>query len=371
MSGAKRDFHAPGRINLIGDHIDYMGGTVLPLAIDRGTDLSITPRTDRVISAFSANFAGDGVVEVELDATQSQPAWGWVNFLAAVACALREAGHELPHGYDVTVDGNIPNGAGLSSSASIELAFAVAINADLELGLDQKQLALICQAAENRFIGVACGIMDQFSIAAGKRGYALAIDCDKLEIVDVPFPENVTIIAANTSIRRELSDSGYNDRRKTCEAAEQMIAPARLVDLGPAELEALLTKLDPTSARRVRHVVSEQHRVLACIDALGNGDLELVGYLMKASHESLRDDFEVTGPQLDALVEAAWQAPGVIGARMTGAGFGGCTVNLVAPDRVDEFVAYAGERYTRASGLTADFYVMKSADGAHEIVASA
>lgn len=360
-------FHAPGRINLIGEHIDYMGGTVLPVAIDIGTDLWITPRTDRIIRAQSTNFADDGVVEADLDATSPREEWGWANFLIAVAWAVQSHGNPLAHGYDVEVTGNIPNGAGLSSSASLELAFAVALNANAQLGLSPERLAVLSQLAENEFIGVACGIMDQMSIACGRKGSALAINCGSLEIEPVPFPTDVAIVVANSNKRRELADSGYNERREACETAEAKLDSGRLVDLNPEQLRALLTELSPTAAKRVRHVVTEQQRVVACMAALRENDMTRVGELMAASHKSLRDDFEVTGPELDALVEAAWDAPGVIGARMTGAGFGGCTVNLVSPDLVDQFISTVGRRYTETVGLSADFYVVHSADGAHEV----
>lgn len=362
----RRRFHAPGRINLIGEHIDYLGGTVLPAAIDIGTDVWITPRDDRRLRATSANFPECGTVDADLDAVAPHSQWGWVNYLVAVAYAMQQAGLALPHGYDIEVSGKIPRGAGLSSSASIEVAFGAALNADAQLGLDAKSLALICQAAENNFVGVACGIMDQLSIAAGRQGKALAINCGTLEVTEVAFPPEVAIVAANTNKRRELADSAYNDRRQACESAQASLSSGRLIDLSPDGLGELLPRLDPVAARRVRHVVTEQQRVMECANALRTGNLARVGELMRASHESLRDDFEVTGPELDALAEAAWSAPGVIGARMTGAGFGGCTVNLVEPAAIDAFVSAVGPQYGHATGLQADFYVVGTDDGAHE-----
>lgn len=361
-----RQFHAPGRVNLIGDHIDYMGGTVLPMAIDRGTDLWARPRADRLIVAVSDNFVQAGQIVAEVDGHAPRPEWDWVNYLVAVASVFRSRGIDVP-GVDVRVRGSIPNGAGLSSSASIELAMAVAFDAFTGAGLSAGELAVECQRAENS-LGVACGIMDQMSIACGRAGHAMVIDCENLDVRAVAFPADLAVVVANTNQRRELSDSAYNQRRGACERAEQLLG-RRLVDIGEDESAEVLSVLPSSLRARARHVVTEQARVFAFERALAGGDRAALGALMKASHESLRDDFEVTGPALDAMVEAAWAAPGVVGARMTGAGFGGCTVNLVEPHEVDEFVAFVGPRYTAATGLTPDFYVVRSADGAREVLA--
>ncbi|MEI6624680.1 MAG: galactokinase, partial [Actinomycetes bacterium] len=289
-----REFHAPGRVNLIGDHIDYMGGTVLPMAIDRGTTVVLTPREDRLLVAESVNFPDDGVITADIDATASDPAAGWANYLIGVAWVFGMDGLDSPSGFDVRVEGTIPNGAGLSSSASIELAFAAALNAFGGFGLDRTQLATIGQRAENGFIGVACGIMDQLAIATGRAGHALVMNCESLEVRPVPFPDDVALVVANTNKRRELADSEYNSRRSACEEAELKLG-RRLVEIDPVDLPPLLADLDPVQARRVRHVVTEQARVLASADALQIGDLARFGELMRESHESLRDDFEVTG----------------------------------------------------------------------------
>lgn len=356
-----RHFHAPGRVNLIGDHIDYMGGTVLPMAIDFGTDVWVEPRTDALIVAASDNFPELGTITAERDALSPQPHWEWVNYLVAVAYAFKQRGVEVP-GVEVRVKGSIPNGAGLSSSASLELAMAVAFDALTGAGLSAAELALIGQQAENDFIGVACGIMDQLAVAAGVAGHVLAIDCGTLEVTPVPFPEDIAVVVANTNQRRALADSAYNSRRAACEQAEAALG-GRLIEATLADVAILPDDLQP----RARHVVTEQARVLAFAQALREDDRPLIGALMRASHESLRDDFEVTGPALDALVEAAWAAPGVIGARMTGAGFGGCTVNLVEPDRVADFMAAVGPAYEQRSGLRADFYRVRPAAGAREV----
>lgn len=362
-----RHFHAPGRVNLIGDHIDYMGGTVLPMAIDRGTDLWVSVRNDRALIASSENFPEIGEIVADVDAAAPQDQWHWVNYLVAVAAAFRARGIEVP-GVDVRVRGSIPNGAGLSSSASLELAMAVAFNELTGAGLAPTDLALVGQAAENDFIGVACGIMDQLAIAAGVRGHALAIDCAGLQVRPIPFPDDVAVIVANTNQRRELADSGYNQRRAACEQAQALLGRP-LVSVSADGAESAVASLPDELRAPARHVITEQARVHAFARALRDHDFAEMGALMRASHESLRDDFGVTGPALDAMVEAAWTAPGVIGARMTGAGFGGCTVNLVEPAAVDGFTAEVGRRYAQQTGRTAQFYRVASADGAREVTA--
>ena len=366
LDGAMRQFHAPGRVNLIGDHIDYMGGTVLPMAIDRGTDVWVRPRSDRQLVAVSQNFPDVGEVFARVDADTARPEWDWVNYLAAVAFAMRQRGIDVP-GVDVRVAGDIPNGAGLSSSASIELAMAVAFDALVGSELSSSDLALICQQAENEFIGVACGIMDQLSIASGRRGHALAIDCTSLTVRTIAFPQDLAVVVANTNQRRELSDSAYNQRRASCEEAQELLG-RRLVDITATEADAVVAPLPQPLQAVSRHVITEQARVLAFEGALAMDDRVAMGVLMRASHESLRDDFGVTGPALDAMVEAAWEAPGVVGARMTGAGFGGCTVNLVEPQAVGDFVDAVRSRYRATTGLRPDFYEVRSADGAAEVL---
>lgn len=362
-----RVFEAPGRANLIGDHIDYMGGTVMPMAIDRGTRLWSREREDRLIRATSVNFPEAGTIEVALDADAYDDGAGWVNYLLAMAYALRTGGASIPHGLDVAVHGTIPNGAGLSSSASLELAFGVALNEWFDLGLNLTELAQAGQVAENEFIGVSSGIMDQLVIAHGRRGYALAMDCEALTVEPVPMPEGDVVVVANSRKRRGLVDSAYNERRAAAEEAERVLDVGRLVDISADELPGLLQRLDEPLRRPARHVATEQHRVLAAVEALKAGDHMRMGELMRASHESLRDDYRVTGPELDALVEAAWAAPGCIGARMTGAGFGGCTVNLVEASKVDEFTDAVAPAYTERTGLVPEFFVVASADGAREI----
>lgn len=362
-----RLFQAPGRVNLIGDHTDYMGGTVMPMAIDRGTWLAAEPRDDRLITATSVNLPDVGTVQVEMDGQRPVEDGDWANYLVAMVYALTQRGAVIPHGFDVQVYGSIPNGAGLSSSASLEMAFGVALNEWFHLGFTPTELAVAGRVAENEFIGVSSGIMDQLAIATGRRGYALAMDCEALTVEPVPMPAEDVVVIANSGRRRELVDSAYNQRRSAAEAAQAALGVGRLVDIAPDDLPALLDTLDPALRGPARHVATEQHRVLAAVDALKAGDHVRVGELMRASHESLRDDYRVTGPELDALAEAAWAAPGCVGARMTGAGFGGCTVNLVAADQVEQFIAAAGPVYTQRTGLVAEFFSVRSDHGAREI----
>ena len=362
-----RLFQAPGRVNLIGDHIDYMGGTVLPMAIDRGTWLAASARDDRLITAASANMPEVGTLTVDMDSQRPVAKGDWANYLVAMVDALTRRGVSVLHGFDVQVRGTIPPGSGLSSSASLEMAFGAALDAWFDLGLSPTELALAGQAAENAFIGVSSGIMDQMAIASGRQGCALALNCDSLAVEPVPMPADDVVVVADSRRPRSLVASAYNERRAAADAAEAALGGGRLVDITPEHLPALLDTLDPALRRAARHVATEQHRVHAAIDALKAGDDVRVGELMRESHESLRDDYRVTGPELDALAEAAWQAPGCLGARMTGAGFGGCTANLVAAGQVEQFCAAVAPAYTERTGLVADLFVVCAADGAREI----
>ena len=342
-----------------------MGGTVLPMAIDLGTDVWVGIRDDRRIVATSENFPETGEVVADLDARSPQPEWGWVNHVVAVASILQSKGVDVP-GVQVRVSGSIPPGAGLSSSASLEVALALAFDRLCSTGLTGEELAVICQQAENDFIGVSCGIMDQLAVASGVRGHALAIDCGTLNVTPVPFPDEVAVVVADSRQQRELAGSTYNERRAACETA-QSILRRPLVGISADQVDESLEQLPGDLRAPARHVMTEQARVDDFVVALEAGDIARLGALMRASHESLRDDFGVTGDALDALAAAAWEAPGAIGARMTGAGFGGCTVNLVAPDLVEEFVGTVGEQYFAATGRHAQFHHVVAADGAHEV----
>ena len=361
-----RTFFAPGRVNLIGDHIDYSGGLVLPIALDRGTLLLVRPRADTLLRAVSLDRAG--MVTADIAATAFDPAHDWFSYVLGVLHVLGEDGYRLDTGLDIVVAGDIPDGAGLSSSASLELAAAAAFDAVGGFGLAATDLALIGQRTENDYIGVSCGIMDQLAVARGRARHALLMDCETLTIDYVPFPhDELSLIIANSNHRRSLAGSAYNERRRAVESAADILGIERLVEAQLAQIDAAGARLTEEEVRRARHTVTEQARVVAAAAALRSGDFAELGALMRASHESLRDDFDVTGPQLDALAEAAWAQPGVIGARMTGAGFGGCAVVLAQPGREAEVMAGIDAAYFPITGLHADCFVVGSDDGAREL----
>lgn len=359
-----RVFFAPGRVNLIGDHIDYSGGLVLPMALDRGTLLLARPRTDTVIRAASMDLPG--VHEADLSDTSFRREHEWFAYILGVLDVLRQEGHSLERGMDLLLAGDIPNGAGLSSSASVELAAGVAFNAFGGFSLTPTQLALVAQRAENEYVGVACGIMDQLAIAEGRRGHALLMDCGQLQVEPVPFPhDQLALLVVNSNHRRTLADSAYNERRAAVQSAAARMGVSALAKAELADMDA--AGLTEEESRVARHTVTEQARVIAAASALRNGDYAELGRLMRLSHESLRDDFHVTGPQLDALAEAAWAQPGVIGARMTGAGFGGCVVAIVEPGNEAQVAMAISDRYTATMGVQPTAMVMGSDDGAREL----
>jgi galactokinase len=366
---------SPGRVNLIGDHIDYSGGLVLPMALDRGTRAVVVPRTDRAVRGCSSSFPG--VVEANLDDLGFDPAHRWFSYVLGVVATAMSRSVDIEHGFDIYLDGNIPRGGGLSSSASVEMAVAVALEHMFDPGLSPTQWALVAQEAENDYIGVACGIMDQLSIAVGRAGRAILMDCETLECDYVPMPvDSCSVLVASTNHPRSLADSAYNERRAAVERARVLIEDRvgrpvpRLVEATREDLDAARAVLEREGVlARARHTVTEQERVRAAAAALAAGDLPGLGRLMRESHESLRDDFEVTGEHLDALAEAAWATPGVVGARMTGAGFGGCTVNIVDKGAEDSVAAALVERYSAATGIRPDVYRVQPADGAGVVAA--
>lgn len=361
-----RTFFSPGRVNLIGDHIDYSGGLVMPMALDRGTVLIARAREDGMLRATSLDR--DGVITAEVSETGFDAEHDWFSYVLGVLHILGQDGYRLEHGLDIVVAGDIPDGAGLSSSASLELAAAVAFDAYGGFGLAATDLALVGQRTENDYIGVSCGIMDQLAVARGRRGQAMVMDCDTLTVEYVPFPhDEASIIIANSNHRRSLADSAYNERRRAVESAAEIVGTEKLVNAQVADLDAVRARLTDEEYLRARHTITEQARVVAAAEALRAGDLTTLGQLMRGSHESLRDDFEVTGPQLDALAEAAWAQPGVIGARMTGAGFGGCAVVLAEPGTEADVIAGLSAAYEAAIGLQADCFVVTSHDGAREL----
>ena len=351
---------APGRVNLIGEHTDYNDGFVLPAAIDRHIVIAARPRADRIVRLYAADMGE--VAQFSLDDIQPDTGRRWSNYERGVAWALQGAGYTL-QGMDAVVGGDVPVASGLSSSAAIEVATAFTFQTLSDLDLDGVQRALLCQKAENEFVGMRCGIMDQYIISLGRRDHALLIDCRSLEYKLVPVPAGVSLVICDTQKRRGLVDSEYNTRRNECEAGARALGVRALRDVSVETFEARQEELPAVMRKRCRHVVTENQRVMDAVDALGVGDLERFGALMNASHVSLRDDYEVSCAELDAMVEAARRQPGVLGARMTGAGFGGCTVNLVQDEAAEAFQNNVAREYTQATGLEPRIYVCAAEDG--------
>jgi len=367
-------FHAPGRVNLIGEHTDYNGGYVFPAALTFGTTMLIRPRGDRRLGLASLNFPGEPR-HFPIDELRYAPEDDWMNYPKGMAAFIAQEGHIFARGYDVLFFGEIPNGAGLSSSASIEVVTGYGLLAmEGEEPIDTVRLARLAQRVENQFVGVNCGIMDQFAVANGKKDHAILLMCDTLEYELVPFNSGAyKLVIANTNKRRGLVDSEYNTRRAQCEQAVEALR-ARIPGLkllGELTLEQFEANADAiadeTVRRRARHVVEEIDRVKRAVEALRRDDLAAFGRLMNGSHESLRDLYEVSCRELDVLVEEALKIDGTLGSRMTGAGFGGCTVSLVHGDAVERFKAEVGAAYREKTGLTADFYVAEIGDGVRRI----
>jgi galactokinase len=355
---------APGRVNLIGEHTDYNDGFVFPMAIDRAAWIALRPRRDGRVVATSLDF--DETREFELGRLEKGKD-GWIEYLKGTAWALAEAGHAL-QGFEGVVAGDVPLGAGLSSSASIEMATARAFAAVSGLPWKPAPMALLGQKAENKWVGVNCGIMDQLISAAGVADKALLIDCRSLETQAVPLPRGTVVVVLDTATRRGLVDSAYNERRAQCEAAARLFGVKALRDVTSQQLADRAGELDPTTLRRARHVVTEDERTLAAAEAMRSDDAKRLGRLMNESHESLRHDFEVCNDGLNVMVDAAREAPGCFGARMTGAGFGGCAVALVAADRSQAFVRQVEAEYKKAMTLDPKVYVCRATNGA-ELVA--
>lgn len=369
---AIRVFHAPGRVNLIGEHIDYNGGYVLPAALEFGTALAVRANTDGMIRLASVNFPElEG--EFAVDSIGSDHTGEWMDYPLGVMTILKQKGTLLSSGYDLLFFGNIPNGSGLSSSASIEVVTGYAMLSMEQGHIDTVEIAVLSQKAENEFVGVNCGIMDQFAVANGLKDHAILLMCDTLEYKHVPFRTGqYRIVIGNTNKRRGLVDSKYNERRSQCEAALSALQPHvenlnYLAQLTPQQFDLLQVQIEDAIVRdRARHVVEENARVLASTQALQEDDLQRFGELMNASHESLRDLYEVSCEELDVMVEEARRISGTIGSRMTGAGFGGCTVSLVHEDSVETFLQEVGAAYEERTGLKADFYVCSAGDGVTE-----
>ena len=369
-SEGARFYFSPGRVNLIGEHTDYNGGHVFPCALTLGTYGAARKREDNKIHFYSMNLNSFGVVEASLDDLTNKKEYNWANYPLGVVWAFKEKGHTITSGFDMVIWGNIPNGSGLSSSASLEVLTGVILTDLFEIkDLSMTDLALIGQYSENNFNGCNCGIMDQFAIAMGKAGHAIFLDTATLKYEYAPIKlENAKIVISCSNKKRGLGDSKYNERRSECEKAlaelQKVVSIDALGDLTEAQFEEHKDAIkEEVCVRRAKHAVYENQRTIKAVEALKNNDVALFGKLMNESHVSLRDDYEVTGIELDTLVEEAWKIDGVIGSRMTGAGFGGCTVSIVKDEAVDTFIKEVGAAYEKKIGYAADFYVVEIGDG--------
>ena len=361
-SPPKAIVRAPGRVNLIGEHTDYNDGFVLPMAIDRAIWIALSPRPDRLVAARSLDF--DDTAEFDLDRLEKQV--GWNEYLKGVAWALQEAGYALT-GFDAVVAGDVPIGAGLSSSAAWELAAARAFAVTSGFAWDAAQMALLGQRAENKWVGVNCGIMDQMISAAGQADHALLIDCRSLETQAVPLPPGTAVVVLDTTTRRGLVDSAYNERRSQCETVAWFFGVKALRDVSLEQLNEKHGQLDRVAYRRARHVIGENDRTLQAAEAMKRGEAIELGQLMQLSHMSLRDDFEVSSRELNVMVECAERQSGCYGARMTGAGFGGCAVALVRQDAAEAFSAGVAAEYEDATSLTPNVYICTATNGAEVV----
>jgi len=368
--GRFKTYFAPGRVNLIGEHTDYNGGHVFPCALTMGTYATVREREDRILNFYSINFDELGIISSSIDNLVYNQNENWINYPKAVIWAMKDAGYDINHGFDIVFYGTIPNGAGLSSSASLEVLTAFILKDMFKLDIDNTKIALIGQKAENKYVGVNCGIMDQFVIANGKKDNAVFLDTATLEYEYAPIKlEDAKIVIMNTNKKRGLGDSKYNVRRAECERALEELQQSGLKikalgELTEEEFEKNKDAIkDEIRQKRAKHAVYENQRTLKAVKALQENNLELFGKLMVDSHNSLRYDYEVTGVELDTLVEEALKQKGVIGARMTGAGFGGCAVSIVKTEDVDNFIKNVEKGYIEKIGYNPEFYVVSIGDG--------
>lgn len=364
-----RAYFAPGRVNMIGEHTDYNAGHVFPCALTIGTYAAARKREDKKLRFYSMNFEDLGVIESTIEQLKPEPEANWTNYPKGVMWAFGEKGYHITNGMDIVLYGNIPNGSGLSSSASIEVLTGFILKDLFGFEVSNTELALIGQFAENQFNGVNCGIMDQFAIAMGKEGHAIFLDTADLSFEYAPILlQDAKIVIACSNKKRGLGDSKYNERRSECEAAlaqlQNVIGIQGLGDLTEEQFETYKSAItDEVKVKRAKHAVYENRRTVRAVEALKQNDIALFGQLMNESHVSLRDDYEVTGIELDTLVEEAWKVDGVIGSRMTGAGFGGCTVSIVKDEAVARFQEQVGRAYLEKIGYAADFYVVEIGGG--------
>jgi galactokinase len=357
---------APGRVNLIGEHTDYNEGYVLPLAVDRGIRIAGGAREDRTIRLHSVDY--DSTVTFSLNSLTPDSSNRWADYFKGVVDELQKRGIHL-NGCDAVIQGDLPRGAGLSSSAALEVASAVFLQSASGFTIPDIDMVRVAQDAENNFVGLRCGIMDMYASYMGQAGSALRIDCRDLSYQLAPMPKGIKIVVCNTGVARTLAGSAYNERRAECEEGVRILSGflpeiCALRDVSPAAFKAHEASLPEVVRKRVRHVVSEDQRVLDTVSAMGHGDLSTLGRLMYESHESLRVDYQVSCKELDELVDIARGCPGVVGARMTGAGFGGCTVALVEEDSVSIFEKKVAQSYRDPLGHPAEVYVFTAADGA-------
>jgi galactokinase len=362
-------YRAPGRVNLIGEHTDYNDGFVLPACIGFSCWVAIGPRNDDKLVIYSDNF--NETIESSIDESQLRPSRKWSDYPLGVAWALQKAGYRL-RGANLYVRGNIPLGAGLSSSAALEVSVAYSLLGLLNQEIDRAQLALLCQRAENEFVGARCGIMDQFVCCHGRAGHALLLDCRSLEHQFVPIPQEAQLVICNTMVKHEIAAGEYNVRRAECEEGVRKLSAAlpgirALRDVTLRELEENRNLLTETIYKRCRHVVTENERVLKATSALRAGEIHVFGELMAKSHKSLRNDYVVSCPELDLMVDIATKQPGVYGARMTGGGFGGCTINLVSRPDVAEFKRRVASAYCSATSKRPDIYICDASQGAERV----
>jgi galactokinase len=366
-------FFSPGRVNLIGEHTDYNGGNVFPCALTIGTYAIVAKRDDKKVLLHSLNFKDLGIIEFSLDNMVYEKEHDWANYPKGVIKTLEDHGFKAENGFEILFYGNIPNGSGLSSSASLEVLMGTILNESFNFKIDMVDIVKMCQEAENKFIGVNCGIMDQFAVGMGKENCAILLDCNTLNYSYSKLNLNgYKIVIGNTNKKRGLADSKYNERRGECEDALAKIQTVKnitaLGELTEEEFEQVKDCIgDPIKTKRAKHAVYENQRTLKAVKALEDSNLELFGKLMNESHISLRDDYEVTGIELDTLVELAWEAEGVVGSRMTGAGFGGCTVSIVKDEFIDKFKETLTAKYKEKIGYEPDFYVVSISDGTRKL----
>ena len=371
--GDIRTFFSPGRVNLIGEHTDYNGGHVFPCALTLGTYGIARKRNDRKIRFYSDNFSGLGVMETSLDDLVPSPAAKWTNYPKGVIWAFEKKGYSIAQGMDVLVYGNIPNGSGLSSSASLEVLTCVILKDLFDIEISMQDIALIGQYSENHYNGCNCGIMDQFAVAMGKKDCAVFLDTNTLqyEYATVKL-EDAKIVITNSKVKHSLVDSAYNDRRRESETAlkdlQKVVDIRTLGDLTEEEFEIHKDAIgDEICKKRAKHAVYENQRTIRAVKALKENDIAGFGRLMNQSHISLRDDYEVSCEEIDILVDLAWKINGVVGSRITGGGFGGCTVSIVKNDAVETFVEQVGKGYKEQTGHEAEFYVVEIGDGARRL----